>query len=211
MSNTVYGPYGEIVVQDAGRVTDVALAHDIAQELHDHKEATEYWVAQADQARLKAADLNDQLLSLGEQTDDGKIADETVAHGLALEVNEWRDRATNADRWRRDEANAHIRTSAKLTEFQDQVRDELIELESCGDVDREKLNEILETLGLAKHIQKFKVTVLVTVLVDDPDSGDADSAAYNAQHWVDNQLSSSYDGSYTLDDVEYKDADEINE
>lgn len=209
MSEFVYGPYGVPVRVQDHRIVDAGLAHEIALELHDHKEATEYWVAQADQARLRAADLNDQLLS-GEIID-GAIADKELAHSLALEVNEWRDRATNADKWRRDEANAHIRTSAKLTEFQDQVRDELIELESCGDVDREKLNEILETLGLAKHIQKFKVTVLVTVLVDDPDSGDADSAAYNAQHWVDNQLSSSYDGSYTLDDVEYKDADEINE
>lgn len=210
-----YDQHGRSVV----RVSDPLLAYEIAQELHDHKEATEYWVKAADQARLKVADLRDELRSLGEQTDDGKIADVEIARSLAVEVNSWRDKftlAVSSHRSARAQAESFgeqaRKLDAQLTDFKGKVREELIELEASGDVvDRDRLNEVLDTLGLERHIQKYKVKVIVTVLVEDPEVTDCDSAGYEAQNWVDNQISSNYDDTYVLDEVEYRDVDEIND
>lgn len=200
-----YDQHGRSVV----RVSDPLLAYEIAQELHDHKEATEYWVKAADQARLKAARLNDELLS------DSKahIDNVELAHDLALEINGWRSKfelAVNSHRSARAQADSFGEEARKIRRelelFKKQVRDVAITVRDENDWCIEGLNGVLEELGLPEYNPKKYVEFKIRLLVEGHD--DDDDARTAAEDFIANI---GYDDDITVEEVDHRrtwDADE---
>lgn len=99
------------------------------------------------------------------------------------------------------------KAGAELSEFKGLVRSTLIELADDGTADLTDVNVILEGLGLAKKVNKYKVKVLVEVIVEDEVCDDDFLAREAAVEYVQGELSDS--DSVRIEDVAYQNVEEL--